>query len=137
MELFNIFRKRKKKEPFASPKKEKTETRKESKVSDLAERSEKPAKASAVLSSKSVIKPHITEKSSLSGEKGVYVFKIKPSFNKIMIKAAIKNSYGVSPLKVRIINTPPKSVSLKRRRVAKPGFKKAIVYLNKGEKINI
>lgn len=136
MELFNLFRKKKKDKPFEPPKKEKAEAKKEGRI-NLTQQSEKPSAKGKDLSRGSVIKPHVTEKSSLFGEKGVYVFKVKPSFNKIMVKAAIKNNYGVSPLKIRIINTPPKIVSLKRRRVAKPGFKKAIVYLKKGEKINI
>ena len=137
MPLLNIFKKRKEKRIFGEKQKEKTEVKKNDWTPGVKEESAKTAKEKGGLSSKSVITPHVTEKSSLFSEKGVYIFKVKPSFNKIMIKAAIKNNYGVTPLKIRIINTPSKIVSLKRRRVAKPGFKKALVYLKKGEKINI
>ena len=137
MPLLNIFRKRKEKRIFGEKPKEKIEVKKNDRVPGVAEKNEKTPKEKGGLSSKSVIKPHVTEKSSLFNKKGVYVFKVKLSFNKIMVKEAIKNSYGVNPLKIRIINMPSKSIFLKRRRVAKPGFKKAVVYLKKGEKINI
>lgn len=136
MELFNLFRKKRKEKPFEPPKKEKTEAKKEGKI-NLTRQSEKPPTKGENVPRGSLIRPHVTEKSSLLNEKGIYVFKVKPSFNKIMVKAAVKNSYGVNPLKIRIINTPSKSIFLKRRPALKPGFKKAVVYLKKGEKINI
>ena len=136
MELFNLFRKKKKKKPFEPQKKEKAEAKKESRVK-LTQQSEKPSAKGKDLSRGSVIKPHITEKSTFLNEKGVYVFKIKPSINKIMVKRAVKSNYGVTPAKVRIVNMPPKQIFVKRRRAVKSGFKKAIVYLKTGEKITI
>mgnify|MGYP001563331718 CR=1 FL=1 len=81
--------------------------------------------------------PHITEKTSFLGEKDAYVFKVEPEFNKIMVKQAVKKQYNVEPVKVRIINIPGKTVFIRRRRAQRPGYKKAIVYLKKGEKITI
>ncbi|RJQ32648.1 50S ribosomal protein L23 [Candidatus Parcubacteria bacterium] len=83
------------------------------------------------------IRPHITEKATFLNEKGAYVFKVKDSFNKIMIKEAVKKQYNVTPEKVSIINTPDKSIFLRRRSGIKYGYKKAIVYLKKGDKINM
>lgn len=85
----------------------------------------------------STLKSHITEKATFLNEKGAYVFKIKPGFNKIMIKEAIKKTYNVSPIKVSVINIPSKTAFVRTRRVEKPGYRKAVVYLKKGEKINI
>lgn len=82
------------------------------------------------------IKPHITEKASAFNEKGVYVFKVAGNFNKIMVKETVKKMYGAIPEKVSIINVPSKTIFMKRKRAEKPGYKKAIVYLKKGEKIN-
>lgn len=79
--------------------------------------------------------PHITEKATFLGEKNGYVFKIEPKFNKIMVRQAVKKQYNVEPSKVRIINIPGKMVFIRRKRAQKPGYKKAIVYLKKGDKI--
>lgn len=81
--------------------------------------------------------PRVTEKANFSNEKGIYVFNIESNFNKIMVKQAVKKQYGVEPKKVRIMNIPGKTVYIKRRPVKKDGYKKAIVYLKKGDKITI
>lgn len=83
------------------------------------------------------IRPHITEKATFLSEKGVYVFRIKPEINKVMMRSFIKKTYGVEPVKVGIVNSPAKTVFLRRRRVLKPGYRKAMVYLKKGDKISI
>ena len=80
-------------------------------------------------------KPHITEKSGLLNERAVYVFKVKPRGNKITIKNAIEKLYGVSVNKVRVIPTPSKEKFIRGKWGRKPGYKKAVVYLQKGEKI--
>lgn len=79
--------------------------------------------------------PHVTEKASFLGENNGYVFKIGPEFNKIMVRQAVKKQYNVEPTKVRIINIPGKTVFIRRRQAQKAGYKKAVVYLKKGEKI--
>ena len=81
--------------------------------------------------------PHITEKTTFLSENNAYVFKIEPEFNKIMVRQAVKKQYNVEPRKVRIINIPGKMVFIKRRQAQKAGYKKAIVYLKKGDKITI
>jgi large subunit ribosomal protein L23 len=44
--------------------------------------------------------------------------------------------YGVNALKVRIINVKPRKVRVGRFQGTSPGFKKAIVKLQKGQKID-
>lgn len=84
-----------------------------------------------------IIKPHEAEKSALLSEKGVYVFRVKPSADKIKIAAEIKKVYGVTPKKVNMIQLPAKTLYIGRRKGTKAGMKKAIVFLEKGEKIKI
>lgn len=81
--------------------------------------------------------PHFTEKSAGLNERGVYVFKIKPEANKIEIKKAIVKIYGVKAEKVNIIKVPAKEKFIRGKWGKKPGYKKAVVYLKKGEKIEI
>ena len=85
--------------------------------------------------SRAVIAVHVTEKATQLKDQSAYVFKIDSALNKITVKEEIKKAYGVSPKMVRIINIPGKTVFLRRRRVKTPGYKKAIVYLKKGETI--
>ena len=81
--------------------------------------------------------PHVTEKATAAEEETKYVFKVRPNANKIMIKQAIEELYGKKPTKVAIIN-----VKRKKRRKGnligyRSSYKKAIISLKKGEKIDI
>ncbi len=81
--------------------------------------------------------PHITEKATTNEEKGKYTFKVFKNANKTKVKKAVENIFNVKTEKVRIINMPNK----KRQRGGvsgwKRGYKKAIVTLQKGHKIEI
>lgn len=81
--------------------------------------------------------PHISEKSTQLFDDGKYTFKVFPWANKIEIKKAVSDLYGVRVDNVRIINIKAKSRTLKGHEGKKRGYKKAIVTLEKGEKIEI
>ncbi len=84
-----------------------------------------------------LLKPRITEKASEKVEEGVYVFNVDPRANKIQIKSVIKNIYNVDALKINILKVPSKSVFSRGKKGVKKGGKKALVYLKKGDKIEI
>ena len=84
-----------------------------------------------------LIKPMITEKAIMKSEHSVYVFKVLPASNKLSIAKAIKEIYKVSPVKVTTVTIPQKNVVVRGKRGKKAGYKKAYVYLAKGEKIEI
>lgn len=123
MALFDVFKKEKKKAEKPAKEKEETKTEALSKASTFV--------------SKEIIKPHIAEKSTLLNEKGIYVFEIGRKTNKFMVRRAIKEKYGVMPRKVNIVNIPSKRISFRGKKGTKRGFKKAIVCLKKGDKIEI
>ena len=117
-----------------------------------AETSTKPAKAdnsqieasekaSVFTSSKNnlpvEIEPCITEKATRLEGQGVYVFKVGNKANKLMVKRAVKEKYKVTPVSVNILNTSDKTISVRRVKGVKKGYKKAMVYLKKGDKIEI
>ena len=83
----------------------------------------------------SLIKPHITEKATISAESSVYVFKIDPKATKTEVSRAFKEKYKESPLKVSTVTIPAKNVFVRGKRGKKSGYKKAYVYLKKGTKI--
>lgn len=79
----------------------------------------------------------ITEKATDLSKIDQYVFKVSQRANKTEIKKAIQSVYGVDALGVRIINVGRKK-RMKQRQIGwRPGYKKAIVRIKKGQKIEI
>ncbi|MFZ5559640.1 MAG: 50S ribosomal protein L23 [Patescibacteria group bacterium] len=81
--------------------------------------------------------PHISEKATNLFDESKYTFKVFPWAHRVQIKKAISDLYGVRVKDVKIINIKPKSRVLRGLEGKKPGYKKAIVVLEKGEKIEI
>ena len=81
--------------------------------------------------------PHISEKATNLSEEQKYIFKIFPQANKSEVKKAVENIYGVAVKEVNIINIKTKKRILKGREGKKSGYKKAIVTLERGHKIEI
>jgi len=84
-----------------------------------------------------VNRPLITEKAARLGEAGQYVFSVKGGATKNEIKKTIKDMYKVEVEKVNIINTSGKTRRYRGQKKQGTGFKKAIVILKKGQKINL
>lgn len=81
--------------------------------------------------------PRITEKASLVAEGRVYTFDISPRTNKQEVEKAIFTLYKVKPLKVRVLVRPIKKVFVRGKRGTQAGGKTALVYLKKGDKIDL
>lgn len=84
-----------------------------------------------------VKKSRITEKGSTLSEKNIYVFDVDTRAGKQEVAKAVFSAYKVKPLKVNILKIPRKGVVLKGKKETKGGGKKAVVYLKKGDKIEI
>ena len=85
-----------------------------------------------------IIAPRITEKSAKQSEDNVYAFEINARANKHQVAQAIATFYKVTPVKVAIVNVPTKYAKnwkTGRTQMKKPGMKKAMVYVKKGETI--
>ena len=92
-----------------------------------------------------LISPILTEKTTPLSEDGVkekvYVFKVRKDANKIEIKKAVENRFGV---RVKKVNTAilPRKIKMrytKRGTIkgVRPGYKKAYVKLYEGESIDL
>ena len=82
-------------------------------------------------------KPLITEKSNLMKEElNQIAFAVDPRANKIEIKEAVKKLFNVKVLKVRTINMLGKKKRLGRSQGKKSDWKKAVVTLKEGERID-
>lgn len=82
-----------------------------------------------------LVRPHITERATDLSRRNIYTFQVAPRTNKILIKKAVQEMYGFNPYKIRIINSPAKTRITRGKIGVKPGFKKALVYLKEGDKI--
>lgn len=81
--------------------------------------------------------PHITEKASDLAKLNQYIFKVSRNANKNQIKKEIERLYGVEVLNVKIINTKSKERRLGRIIGSTKAYKKAIVKVKEGQKIEI
>ncbi len=83
--------------------------------------------------------PWFSEKALIGTERGVYVFRVPADATKPEVAAAIEKFYNVSPAKIRMVNLPAKSVSLRTRRGTGTRARrhKAYVHLKKGDTLNL
>ncbi len=84
-----------------------------------------------------LVRPVITEKSTLLQEQNKYVFEITPNANKIMVKRAVEVAYDVSVLGVNIVKNRGKRKRFGPKWTRTPDLKKAIVTVKSGDTINI
>lgn len=147
MALFDIFKKRKK------PEKRKKEIVKEVKKKavqegpkpEIKKQDKQPAKI-ALPKIKSNIptnafrvlkEPHVSEKAGDLIDYNQYVFKVFPQANKSEIKKAVEQLYGVNVEGVRVIKIGKKKRRMGRIQGWRKGYKKAIVRLKQGQKIEV
>ncbi|MCK5476206.1 MAG: 50S ribosomal protein L23 [Candidatus Pacebacteria bacterium] len=84
-----------------------------------------------------IVKPHISEKTFNLSQEDKYVFIVSNGSNKTEIKKAVKSIYGVSVVSVNIINIHSRMKRFRGRMGLKSGYRKAIVKLAKGDKIDL
>lgn len=84
-----------------------------------------------------LVAPVITEKAALLSETGQYVFRIAPQSTKQDVRRAVQEQYKVHVTGVRTLTVRPKT-SIRGRIIGEvPGFRKAIVTLREGERIDL
>lgn len=84
-------------------------------------------------------RPRITEKATYSAEKGVYVFEVAVDASKIDVAKAIQHLFKVTPTKIHTVRMKPQKITKMLRGISRQskGYKKAYVYLKKGDKIEL
>jgi large subunit ribosomal protein L23 len=142
MALFDFLKKKKQVEKAKNGKKiEKKATKKVEKVSVAKpEIKTEPVKArvkSSKFSYEAIKQPHISEKASYLAEKDQYIFEVSPNYSKNEIKKAVEGIYGVDVLSVNTIKIPAKKRRLGRTEGFRKAYKKAVVKIKEGQKIEI
>ena len=85
----------------------------------------------------SIRQPIITEKATILSEQNKTVFKVHSGANKNSIKKNIEKLFKVNVVKVNIKNTKTKKKIKQGKASNKPGYKKAIITLKKGQSIDL
>ena len=107
------------------------------KVSTSTQKSSLPVPATDY--SSVLLRPRVTEKSTIAVEKSVYVFEVDPRAGKKEIAQAVQQIYNVIPRKINVVRIKPRKFFSRMRgqRGMRSGYKKAYVYLREGDSIEI
>ena len=84
-----------------------------------------------------IISPKVTEKSTSLSELNKIVFKVDKNANKKTIKKNIEKIFKVNVIKINTANMRGKVKLVKNKKSFKPGYKKAIITLKKGQSIDL
>ena len=82
-------------------------------------------------------RPLVTEKNTVLQAQGKYVFEIANEANKQQVKQAVEKAFRVKVLGVNVMTVSGKTRRVGRRQVLTPSWKKAIVTLKPGDKIEL
>ena len=85
----------------------------------------------------SIRQPIVTEKATILSEQNKTVFKVHAGANKNSIKKSIEKLFKVTVVKVNILNQKRKKKIKQGKLSIKPGYKKAIITLKKGQSIDL
>lgn len=84
-----------------------------------------------------LVEPWITEASTMMAEQNKYVFKVDLKASKNQVEKAIKDIYKVGVISVNTINIHRKKRTRGRTTGWKAGYKKAIITVKEGDKIDV
>jgi large subunit ribosomal protein L23 len=82
-------------------------------------------------------RPIITEKTTRLTKENQYVFEVSKEATKGKVKREVEERFGVDVLSVKIVKIPAKKRRLGRISGWRKGYKKAIVKIKEGQKIDI
>ena len=82
-------------------------------------------------------RPLITEKNTMLQAQGKYAFEIAREANKPQIKQAVEKAFKVKVLAVNVMTVPGKTRRVGRQQVLTQSWKKAIVTLKPGDRIEL
>ena len=84
-----------------------------------------------------IISPIVTEKSTSLSEFNKIVFKVHKGSSKSSIKKSIEKIFKVNVVKINTIKLKGKIKMVRNKKASKPGYKKAIITLKKGQSIDL
>jgi len=88
--------------------------------------------------SKVLRRPLVTEKNTtIQAPQGKYAFEVAAGANKDQIKLAVEKSFKVDVTRVNVMTVPGRRRMMRGRIVTTPSWRKAVVTLKPGDKIEL
>ena len=84
-----------------------------------------------------IVSPVITEKATSLSEFNKIVFKVHKGSSKNSINKSIEKIFKVNVIKINTVNLRGKTKLVRGKKSSRPGYKKAIVTLKKGQSIDL
>jgi large subunit ribosomal protein L23 len=84
-----------------------------------------------------IVAPIVSEKAARHEQEGIYTFLVERAATKHHVRQAIKELYGVAPIRISIQNTEGKRVRFGRGMGRRSDYKKAFVKIPKGSLITV
>ena len=84
-----------------------------------------------------LLAPVVSEKSYNMIDENRYTFKVHKDAHRLQVRQAVEELFDVHVLSVNMAKVPPKPKRRGLQKGRKPGWKKAIVQLREGDKIEI
>lgn len=84
-----------------------------------------------------LLRPIVTEKMTRLGEKNKYAFEVDSRANRLEVKEAVEKAFNVKVASVNILRAKGKIKRLGRRQFTTPAWKKAVVTLREGHKLQL
>jgi large subunit ribosomal protein L23 len=82
-------------------------------------------------------RPILTEKSMRGAERAKYTFEVAPDATKVTIRQAVQDLFNVTVTKVNTVRIPGRLKRRGARTYRTTGYKKAVVTLAAGQKIDL
>ena len=83
-------------------------------------------------------RPLVTEKNTaIQAPQGKYAFEVAAGANKNQVKLAVEKAFKVNVAQVNVLTVPGRRRTMRGRTVTTPSWKKAIVTLKPGDKIEL
>lgn len=111
-------------------------TKKDKETKEKEEVTKRDVKAGSMVY-KILVRPLVTEKSAIMESQNKYSFLVAKNANKIQIKEAVKELYGVNPVAVNVVNVDGRRVRFGRGFGRRSDYRKAVVTLPAGKSITI
>jgi large subunit ribosomal protein L23 len=84
-----------------------------------------------------ILRPLVTEKSTILAGQNQYAFRVARAANKLQIKEAVELAFSVEVKAVNVMNVRGKSKRYRMGTASAPDWKKAVVTLKPGHKIEL
>lgn len=91
----------------------------------------------SVINGKILLGPVITEKATILQGENKYIFEVSDRANKIDVQKAFEQTYKITPTRINMIKVKGKNVRYGRTSGKTKDWKKAIITLKPGDKIEL